>query len=1141
MPPPKNNLQEVLRKSSEHSPPVPFTATTSVPLKKFKPAPITSARSGTSAMLPSFSTPGFRRGTIPPRGEASVSSFEIVDVSSDSSPGQSIKRTSSDPSVASDPSPQVFKRPKKDVKEKENQFKPPSVSKFIGKVKSAPLQVNRVEQAVKDNEEEPWLQMQLDSERNPFVKLDRDFPAFSAKDQTASGQQISIPQQHTPILPLQQNTHKKEILPSRGQERNQDLFLMNTEKLMAILFNNYRLSKYITDQELGHHRGMTEDSDITLMQRIVPVIDERIEAIQKVLASRKGQTSQQNATFPSPVQENEPTASLPLLSSAISTTTAFSSHGILTSNHEPDQSGNNLDTQTPMLSVNDYQENDEPMPGSEADYWAGMDDVSLNIDDAIDVLSPVKDTLHSSDELVSSPYYTEVVSKLKSVFGLKYFRPNQLEAIIEALRGRDVFVLMPTGGGKSLCYQLPAVCQSGRTKGVTIVVSPLLALMKDQVHALQEKKIDVFLWSGETPYNDAVIRLRGNVKPSLVYITPEKLKENNTANRLLGELYRSHCLARFVIDEAHCISTWGQDFREAYQHLGALRDQFPDVPIMALTATATRNTVADITERLKLRNHIFLKQSFNRPNLNYVIQPKTRKWMESMMDFLRTKYPQKSGVIYCLSRDRCEEVARKLNENGFSAKHFHAGMETVEKEQTLEEWRTNKVHIIVATIAFGMGIDKADVRFVIHHSLPKSLDGYYQETGRAGRDGKPADCILYFLFKDFVALKNMIERPDSNNHSPSRETIDRQTAAARAVVDYCTGSECRRVELLHYFDEKFDKGLCNRGCDNCDNPLPLETRDLTKEANDAVELVKSLQERAELVTLAQCRDVLRGANTILMRSKHFDEERIFGSAREIPLELIDTLLRKLCMMDVLTEHSVQQASGFHSEYARLGPCAHEFLRGQEKIVISWRPKTGKTPARTPKQHMNKPISKKAKGKQKAGDVDPTQPFEEDLSDDDVVVVEERISTVEDTEEVEISRVNNIQGSRGTIDLHLDPSELFRQMCDLRVQVMQKKHVSDENDVFSDTTLEYLSATCPQDYKTFLANIADDFLSKEQAVDRYNLYGAPFLNLCIQYKITSKAQQPEFSIGDLRSRYEFQNSAVSAAPPSIRTPRFRSHR
>ncbi|KNZ79386.1 ATP-dependent DNA helicase hus2/rqh1 [Termitomyces sp. J132] len=497
-------------------------------------------------MLPSFSTPGFRRGTIPPRGEASVSSFEIVDVSSDSSPGQSIKRTSSDPSVASDPSPQVFKRPKKDVKEKENQFKPPSVSKFIGKVKSAPLQVNRVEQAVKDNEEEPWLQMQLDSERNPFVKLDRDFPAFSAKDQTASD----------------------------------------------------------------------------------------------------------------------------------------------------------------------------------------------------------------------------------------------------------------------------------------------------------------------------------------------------------------------------------------YQHLGALRDQFPDVPIMALTATATRNTVADITERLKLRNHIFLKQSFNRPNLNYVIQPKTRKWMESMMDFLRTKYPQKSGVIYCLSRDRCEEVARKLNENGFSAKHFHAGMETVEKEQTLEEWRTNKVHIIVATvrplnfiqlpihlslqIAFGMGIDKADVRFVIHHSLPKSLDGYYQETGRAGRDGKPADCILYFLFKDFVALKNMIERPDSNNNSPSRETIDRQTAAARAVVDYCTGSECRRVELLHYFDEKFDKGLCNRGCDNCDNPLPLETRDLTKEANDAVELVKSLQERAELVTLAQCRDVLRGANTILMRSKHFDEERIFGSAREIPLELIDTLLRKLCMMDVLTEHSVQQ-------------------------------------------------------------------------------------------------------------------------------------------------------------------------------------------------------------------------------------------
>lgn len=213
------------------------------------------------------------------------------------------------------------------------------------------------------------------------------------------------------------------------------------------------------------------------------------------------------------------------------------------------------------------------MPGSEADYWAGMDDVPLNLDDAfpddaliateeMKALSPHTPIL-PSDELKSSPYYTEVVSKLKSVFGLRNFRPNQLEAIIETLRGRDVFVLMPTGGGKSLCYQLPAVCQGGMTKGVTIVISPLLALMRDQVHALQEKNVDVFHWSGETSYNDAVTRLRGNIKPSLVYITPEKLKENNAANRLLDELYRSHYLARFVIDEAHCISTWGQDFREA--------------------------------------------------------------------------------------------------------------------------------------------------------------------------------------------------------------------------------------------------------------------------------------------------------------------------------------------------------------------------------------------------------------------------------------------------------------------------------------------------------------------------------------------------------------------------------------------------
>lgn len=181
--------------------------------------------------------------------------------------------------------------------------------------------------------------------------------------------------------------------------------------------------------------------------------------------------------------------------------------------------------------------------------------------------------------------------------------------------------------------------------------------------------------------------------------------------------------------------------------------------------------------------------------------------------------------------------------------------------------------------------------------------------------------LIDFLFKDFVVIKNMIERPDSNNNTPSRETIDRQTAAARAVVDYCTGSECRRVELLHYFDEKFDKTLCNQGCDNCDNPLPLNTRDVTKEAKEAVKLVQSLQGR-ELVTLTQCRDVLRGANTALMRNKHFDRERMFGSARELTVELLDTLLRKLCMMDVLTEHSVQQASGFHNEYVRVRTCSN---------------------------------------------------------------------------------------------------------------------------------------------------------------------------------------------------------------------------
>ncbi|EMD38716.1 hypothetical protein CERSUDRAFT_172197, partial [Gelatoporia subvermispora B] len=345
-----------------------------------------------------------------------------------------------------------------------------------------------------------------------------------------------------------------------------------------------------------------------------------------------------------------------------------------------------------------------------------------------------------------TPWYPEVRKKLSDVFKVESFRRNQLEAINATLDGQDVFVLMPTGGGKSLCFQLPAICETGRTKGVTVVIGPLISLMDDQVQALREKGIDVeAIHKDMSSEKSREIRYRlrqSPDKPKLLYVTPERIQLDGM-NETLGVLYRQNLLARFAVDEVHCISEWGRDFRDAYKALDVLRKNFPKVPIMALTGTATKRVVNDIITRLRIEECVQLRQSFNRPNLNYMVESKVGRGLAKIVEFINSRHPGKTGIIYCRSRADCEQVAGELcDQYHIPAEFFHARLERDTKTQILQDWQSGACKVVVATTAFGMGIDKADVRFVIHQCLPRSLEGYYQETGRAGRDGKPADCVL---------------------------------------------------------------------------------------------------------------------------------------------------------------------------------------------------------------------------------------------------------------------------------------------------------------------------------------------------------------------------------------------------------------